>query len=120
MSDDARGREARVGAGDHVTTVRLVVDAGQSIELWRLDETALPFVTIIDVLCRLHLVARARGWRIEVRAPSPGLRMCVELVGLDGVVSVEVLGEAEGGEQLRVQEVVQPGDPPLDDLDHLE
>jgi hypothetical protein len=109
-----------VGAGDRVATVQLVVVGGGSIELWRLDETALPFVTIVDVLCHLHLVARERGWRIVVHAPSPGFRTCLELVGLDGLISVEVVGEAEGGEQLRVEEVVQPGDPSVGDLHDLE
>ena len=109
-----------MGAGDRVTTVQLVVDGGGSVELWRLDETALPFVTIVDVLCRLHLLARARGWRIVVRAPSPGFRTCLDLAGLDGLISVEVGGEAEGGKQLWVEEVVQPRDPSVGDLDDLE
>ncbi len=109
-----------MGAGDHVTTVRLVVDGGESIELWRLDENALPFVTIVDVLCRLHLVVRDRGWQVVVRAPSRGFQTCLGLAGLDGLISVEVVGEAEGGEQLRVEEVVQPGDPPVADLHDLE
>ena len=109
-----------MGAGDPVTTVRLIVRSGESIELWRLDETALPFVTIVDVLCRLHLLARARGWRIVVQDPSPGFQRCVELAGLGQVISIEVAGQAEGGEQLRVEEVVQPRDPPVGDLHDLE
>ena len=51
-----------MGAGDPVTTVRLIVRSGESIELWRLDETALPFVTIVDVLCRLHLLPCRFDW----------------------------------------------------------
>ena len=109
-----------MGPGDPVTTVRLIVESGESIELWRLDETALPFVTIVDVLCRLHLVARERGWQVVVCAPSPGFLTCLALVGLDELISVEVIGESEGGEQLWVEEVVQPRDPPVDDLHDLD
>lgn len=69
-------------------------------------------LALVDALARLHLVARRLGGGLEVRGAGPDLRALIELAGLaDVLLPVEAGGEAEGGEQVRVEEVVEPGDP---------
>jgi hypothetical protein len=67
----------------------------------------------VDALARLGLTAHRRGWTIRLRGPCDELCALLRLVGLADVLPVEVRGEPEGGEQLRVQEAVEPGDAAL-------
>jgi hypothetical protein len=72
----------------------------------------------VDVLARLQLYAHRRGLAVRVRNPSPRLTALFELVGLADLLigepgsALEADGEPERGEQLGVEEVVEPGDPP--------
>jgi hypothetical protein len=72
----------------------------------------------VDVLARLQLYARRRGLGVQVRDPSPRLAALLELVGLADLLigeprsALEADGEPERGKRLRVEEVVEPGDPP--------
>ncbi|MEU9189989.1 STAS domain-containing protein [Streptomyces sp. NPDC048484] len=69
-----------------------------------------PGLTTVDVLARLELAARRAGGRIRLRDPDPALRALLALVGLP----FEVEGQPEQWEPpLRVEEAVEPGDPPL-------
>jgi hypothetical protein len=76
-----------------------------------------PDLAVVDALARLQLAARRLGYSIGLRHPSAELRALLDLVGLADVVrdaadlSLEPRWEAEGGKQLGVEEVVQPGDP---------
>lgn len=94
--------------GGWSTAVVLVVDVGDAtIDL-----------ALIDGLARLHLLAGRLGWSLCVRNPHHDLCELLELVGLSGVVAtegsdLEPRGEAEGCEQLGVQEVVPRGDAPV-------
>jgi hypothetical protein len=63
----------------------------------------------VDDLARLQLRARRAGVSVTVMDPPCGLVELLELVGL----SVEVLGQPEGGEQTGVEEVVMADDPAL-------
>lgn len=78
-----------------------------------------PNLAVVEALARLHLEARRRGCSIRVRDPSRELCELLELVGLGVLVArprdlrVEVGRKAEGGEQLRVEEAVEPGDAPV-------
>ena len=83
-------------------------DAPDAIEI--AVESTSPDLDLVDALARLQLVARRRGWSIRVR-PCEELRELILLVGLSEVLAVEPRREAEEGVQLRVQEVVEPGDP---------
>jgi hypothetical protein len=75
---------------------------------------------LIDVLARLHVAARRAGGALRLRDPSPELCELLELVGLSGVLvplatgapalPLQAGGQAEGGEQLGAEEVVDPGD----------
>ncbi|KAA0935420.1 STAS domain-containing protein [Streptomyces apricus] len=76
------------------------------------DVTGLgpPGLTTVDALARMQLTARRAGGRIRLRGPDPALRSLLALVGL----RFETEGQPEQREPpLRVQEAVEPGDPPL-------
>ena len=69
-----------------------------------------PGLGAVDLLARLELAARRAGGRIRLRAPGPGLRALLDLVGL----RFQVEGEAEEREPaLGVEEEVEPGQPPV-------
>jgi hypothetical protein len=73
-------------------------------------EAERPTLELVDALMRLRLAARRCGLSVRLRDPPAELRALLELVGLDGVLALEPRGQTEGGEQVRVDEVVQPGD----------
>lgn len=64
----------------------------------------------VDALLREQLRARRRGERLALPHPTAGLRALIELVGVSDVLGVKPRREAEGGEERRVDVVLQPGD----------
>jgi anti-anti-sigma regulatory factor len=68
-------------------------------------------LAFVDTLLRRQLDARRRGCTLQLRNVPDELRGLLELLGLDEVLGLEPRREAELGEELRVDEVVQPGDP---------
>ncbi|MCX4234076.1 STAS domain-containing protein [Streptomyces sp. NPDC020707] len=69
-----------------------------------------PGLTTVDALARMQLTARRAGGRLRLRAPDPALRALLALVALP----FELEGQPEQREPpLRVEEAVEPGDPPL-------
>ena len=97
---------------DTPTTVVLVVDDRSERIVGRVDARRAD-LGLVDELARLQLAARRRGWRLRLRDVSDELRELLELAGLADVLAVEAWREAERGEELRVEEVVQPVDPPV-------
>jgi anti-anti-sigma regulatory factor len=89
----------------------LIVSADTGQVLGYVDATS-PDLALVESLARLQLRARRRGEGVRLRNVSADLRGLLELVGLTDVLAVEPEREAELGEQLRVDEVMQPGDPP--------
>lgn len=77
-----------------------------------------PDLALLDALARLQLAARRLGCSIRLRNPCPELCELLDLVGLADLLvgepgsALEAGREAEGGEQLGVEKVVEPGDPP--------
>jgi len=83
------------------------------------DASAMPAdLTTVGVLARRSLAARRRGADLRVQGAGPRLRELLELAGLDAVLldppqgrrsggagSVEVVGEAEVGEEGGTDEV---------------
>ena len=75
-------------------------------------------LALVGALARLQLAALRLGCSIRLRDPCAELRELLDLVGLAELVAggpglpLEARREAEGGEQLGVEEVVQSGDPP--------
>ena len=70
-----------------------------------------PVLRSVDALARLQLAARREGCSIELRNASAALRDLIALVGLVDVLPLEAGREPEVGEELGVQEVVEPRDP---------
>jgi hypothetical protein len=92
--------------------VVLIVDAATGQVLGHVDARS-PDLALVEALARLQLGARRRGERLGLCNVSEELRALLELVGLDQVLAVEARRQPELGEQLRIDEVVQPGDPPV-------
>jgi hypothetical protein len=72
---------------------------------------------LVDALARLQLAAGRLGCAVRLHGACDDLRSLLDLVGLSDVMRegeplrLELLGEPEEGEQLGVEEVVEPGDP---------
>ncbi len=90
----------------------LIVDADTDEVVARVDARR-PDLALVDALARLQLDARRRGGRLRLRNVTDELRGLLELVGLADVLAVEPRREPELGEQLGVQEVMQPRDRPV-------
>lgn len=84
------------------------MDDGAAIEVF--VDTTRPDLGLVDALARLQLVARRMGSSIRIHSCDE-LRELLLFVGLAEVLALEPWRETEQGVQLRVQEVVQPGDP---------
>ncbi len=92
-------------------TIVLIVGDGVEIVVSRIDARR-PDLRLVDALMRLRLAARRCGWQLAVRDLPEDQRGLLELVGLAGLLVLEPRRQPELGEQLREEEVVQPGDPP--------
>ena len=74
--------------------------------------TEKPDLALVDELARLQVAAKRLSWTMVVRADSCELAELLDVVGLSGVVSVEVVGQTEPWEErLGLEEVVMPDDP---------
>ena len=89
----------------------LIVNADTDEVLGYVDASR-PDLALVESLARMQLRARRRGERVRLRNVSDDLRGLLELVGLSDVLAVEAEREPEFREEVRVDEVVQPGDPP--------
>lgn len=97
--------------GERSTMVR-VVAGGVEIVRWRLDPALELDLQTVDALCRLRLEAGRRGWTVRVEQASATLRGLLRVVGLADLL-LEPGGQTELLEDLRSDEVVEGGDPPL-------
>jgi hypothetical protein len=72
-----------------------------------------PDLAVVEELARLQLAARRLGCSVRLRGACVELFGLLDLLGLSEVAGLcrEVGGEAEGGEQVGVEEVVMPDDP---------
>jgi ABC-type transporter Mla MlaB component len=93
-------------------TVVLVADDNSEVVLGRL-EAELSGLALVDALMHFRLEARRHGLRVRLLDVPEALRELLELVGLDGVLPLEPRRQPELLEQLRPDEVVQPGDAAL-------
>jgi hypothetical protein len=97
----------------------MVVLVRGDVELasWPLTEQGGPALDLVDELARLQLAARRLGCSIRLRDASIDLWELLDFLGLAEVVTgvaglrPEVGGEAEDGEQVGVEEVVETDDP---------
>lgn len=93
-----------------IATLVVVAEDGTELCVGEMDRA--PDLACVDRLAKLQLAARRCGMRLVVRDPHPNLGALLALCGLSGVIGLEALGQPEVGEQLRVDEVMQPGDLP--------
>jgi hypothetical protein len=106
-----------MAAGNGVNAVVVLIRDDVEVVLGRIVGLRAN-LRLVDALARLQLTALRLGCSIRLREPCPELQRLLLLVGLADLVSgasvlgVEVVRKAEGGEQLAIEEVVQPGDPP--------
>lgn len=101
-------------AATDVTVV--LVRAGAAVAAWPLAGSARPDLALVDHLARLVTAARQLGYEVRVRDGTGRLSPLLDLLGLAGAVpvggpSVDAVGQAEGGEEPGVEEVVVPDDP---------
>jgi hypothetical protein len=108
-------RRRRVAEARSDAAVVLVIEGGAEVTVWLPDASVPAGLDTVDVIARLHLVARRWGWTLHLRRPSPDLAALLAFAGLDELLldasALEMVGQAQLGEQLGVQEVVEPGDP---------
>ena len=86
------------------------------VATWSLEPSGRTGLELVDELARLQLAAQRIGCSIRLRDGWSALIELLDLVGLSELLAGSVNeagGEPEGGEQLGVQEVVQPRDPPV-------
>ena len=98
------------------TPATIVLTRGDAdVASWSLLPASRTGLELVDELARLQLEARRLGCSVHVRDAWAALAELLELAGLAELLIGSVLeagGQPEGGEQLGVQEVVQPRDPP--------
>lgn len=122
----------------------MIVD-GTEVVVWEAPPGVRPDLAVIERLARLRLDALRRGCGFRLRNPCADMVALIGFLGLAGVfgtdptddvvgvddedgtiapaaggTSVEVVGQAEGGEQARVEEVMEAGEPAVADLDDLD
>jgi ABC-type transporter Mla MlaB component len=68
-------------------------------------------VALIDRLARARLQACRRGADVTLRGAPDELYALAGFLGLADAIGLESRREPELGEQARIEEVVQPGDP---------
>jgi ABC-type transporter Mla MlaB component len=90
----------------------LIVDAETDEVIGHLDARQAD-MAVVDALARVQLRARRRGARIRLANVSPQLRGLLELVGLADALGVQPQRKPELGEEVGVDEVMEPGDPPV-------
>ncbi len=88
----------------------------EEVARWALMWAGHPDLGLVDDVARLQLAARRAGCSIWLRHACPELVQLLELVGLGDVVPgpgrpLQVVGEAEDGEEPGIEEVVVPDDP---------
>ena len=88
---------------------RIVVVGPRGIEVLR------PDLAVVDALARSQLRARRLGLVVRVRLVGDELPALLDFVGL----CREVAGQAEGGEELGVEEGVKADDPVAGELEDL-
>jgi hypothetical protein len=119
MSSAVGGRPSGVSRPVTQTWV-VLARGGVDVARWPLGTGRHPDLAVVDELARLHLAARRLGLSTRLRDPCGRLCELLDLAGLAAVVTVdgegaelvvEVGREPEGGEEVSVEEGMEPGDP---------
>jgi hypothetical protein len=103
--------EVRVAAGKGARAVLLLAEDDAELVIGRLVGARCD-LALVDALARLQVAARRRGCSILLQDASEELLDVLDLAGFEACgLRIEPRRQAEGGEQLGVQVVVEPGDP---------
>ena len=86
----------------------VLLRGGVEVARWPLSCDGRPDLAVVDELARLQLTAKRLGCSVRLAGQCADLVGLLELTGLGEVL--EVVREAEGSEQVRVEEVVVPDD----------
>jgi hypothetical protein len=103
--------------GEGTKAIVVLLQGDTEVASWPLVGDERLDLSLVDELAQLQLAAHRLGCSIRLRAACGPLWKLLDLAGLAEVVtsadvlSVEVRGEPEGGEQAGVEEGVEPGDP---------
>ena len=104
----------------------VLVRAGTEEATWPLAAEGVVDLDLVNDLARLQLVVGRAGCSIRLRQPAADLTALLDLVGLRMLLvespagdrqmgglagDLQVGGQPEGGEEVRVEEVVVPDDP---------
>ena len=94
----------------------VLVRGDVEVARWSLEERTGPDLVVADALARWQLEARRVGCSIEVHEAAAELLELLGLLGFGEVVTlvglrVETSRKVEGGEEIRVDEVVVTDDP---------
>jgi hypothetical protein len=92
-------------------TILLVIHDEVEVVLGCVDARA-PDLALVELLLRIRLEAGRCGATVRLRDVPAALRDLLALAGVAELLGVEPRREAEVGELLGIDEVVQPGDPP--------
>lgn len=85
-----------------------VIDAGDTRRAqWVLAGADEPDLSVVEALACHQLAARRRGERVVIDQICPTLDALLAVAGLRG----QMIGNAEEGEQLGIEEAVEPDDP---------
>ncbi len=107
---------ACVLTGDGCATIVVRAPGDVEVVSWPVAGADTDGLAVVDALARLQLAARRWGCSIRVRGAQDDLLGLIDLVGLKAVLTGPSggvrAGEAEGLEQLQVEEVVVADDPP--------
>ena len=95
----AWGRVVGVGPDGAVLWVRVIGGQGP------------PDLAAVEELARWLLAARRAGGSIALQEQCEALARLLDLVGLLSLLGREMGGQAEGGEEVGVEEGVEPRDP---------
>ena len=85
----------------------VLVRRGKVVATWPVASHHRVDLELVDRLARAQLAARRAGYALRLEEVAEDLGRLLELVGL----GVEMLGEAELGEEIGVEEVVVTDDP---------
>ena len=100
----------------HQTSLRTKTHRSAADEFRRSERSEhrmAPALVTLDVLARLQLAAKRRGYILELTSASDELRELIDLAGLSDVLGVQTRGKPEEREQrLRVEEERELDDPP--------
>ena len=99
-------------ARENLATLVVVDEDGDETLVAHLDASC-PDLVLIDLLARMHLASARGGMGLRIRGAPRRLRELIELCGLSCVLALDPVGEPELREELWVEEVVEPADPPV-------